>query len=139
MTKEKIEKFEEIVIPLKPKPITQISTEEPIKKSNFAVARKKPEELIRLFYTDKDNKPIVYPVDSFESDTGWVECVCGKEDSDFRRTIVFKTDTNKKQIDKTIDFIKNDCNPGTDKEHAGWLVYGDDDNPMVFNIKTSKR
>lgn len=134
------EKYVETVIPLVPKIIVQASTEgEPLKKINFGTTKKKPEDLIRLFYTDKNNKPIIYPVDSFESDTGWIEMIHGKDDSSFRRNITFNVNTSQNLIDKTIEFIRDNCNPGTTKEHYGWMSYGDEDNLMMYTIKTSAK
>lgn len=134
------EKYVEIVIPLVPRAIVQASAEgEPLKKINFGATKKKPEELIRLFFTDKNNNPIIYPVDSFESDTGWIEMTHGKDDSSFRRNITFNMGTSQDLINKTIEFIRNNCNPGSTKEHYGWMSYGNEDNAMMYTIKTSTK
>jgi hypothetical protein len=132
----KPEKIVEIIIPLKPKPIIQAPVEGMEKKNNFSHSKKSNEELKRLFCIDKNNEPIVYPTDSFEYDSGWIESVFGKGDSDFRRTIHFKSETTQDLINETILFIKNNCNPGTDKEYAGWLSYANEDEPNKLNLKT---
>jgi len=83
------------------------------------------------------NENLKYPV-VFEADTDWIESPFGKEDSDFRRVLTFPTKTNKKLIDQTVLYIKENDNPGDNTRASNWLVWTEDENPMIVHLKTSK-